>query len=59
MFDFMKNISSTEIIIVVVILIVLFGAKAIKGFGKTGGETVKEIKKIKKEFIKTIEGDDK
>ena len=58
MFDFIKNISTTEIIIVVIILIVIFGAKAMKGFGKTGGETVKEIKKIKKEFTKAIEGDD-
>lgn len=59
MFDFIKNISSTELIIIVIILIVLFGAKAIVGLGKTSGETVKEIKKIKNEFIKAIEDDDK
>lgn len=58
MFDFIKNISSTELIIVVIILIVLFGAKVITGLGKTGGETVKEIKKIKKEFTTVIEDDD-
>ena len=55
MFDFIKNISSTELIIVLIILIVLFGAKIITGLGKTSGETVKEIKKIKKEFGKIID----
>ena len=59
MFDFIKNISSTELIIVLIILIVLFGAKVITGLGKTSGETVKEIKKIKKEFTKAIDIDDK
>ncbi len=58
MFDFIKNISSTELIIVLIILTVIFGAKIITGLGKTGGETVKEIKKIKKEFTKAIEIDD-
>lgn len=58
MFDFIKNISSTELIIVVIILIVLFGAKVITGLGKTSGETVKEIKKIKSEFTKVITDDD-
>ena len=58
MFDFKKNISTTELIIVLIILIVLFGAKVIIGLGKTSGETVKEIKKIKKEFTKAIEDDD-
>ncbi len=58
MFDFIKNISSTELIIVVIILIVLFGPKLIKALGRTSGETVKEIKKVKKEFTKAIEIED-
>ena len=58
MFDFIKNISPTELIILVLILIVLFGAKAIVGLGRTSGETVKEIKSIKREFTKAINGDD-
>lgn len=58
MFDFIKNISSTELIIIVLILVVLFGGRAIIGLGKTSGETVKEIKKIKKEFTEAINGDD-
>ena len=57
MFDFIKNISPTEIAIIVVILIVLFGAKLIIGLGKTSGETVKEMKKIKNEFTKLVEDD--
>ena len=57
MFNFLKNIGSTELIILVIIIILLFGAKVVIGLGKTSGETVKEIKKIKKEFTKTREGD--
>lgn len=58
MFDFIKNISATELIIIVLILVVLFGGKAIaKGIAKKSGETVKEAKKIKKEFTDAVEGD--
>lgn len=60
MFDFIKNISATEIIIIVLILVVLFGGKAIaKGIARKSGETVKEAKKIKKEFTDAVEEDDK
>jgi len=58
MFDFIKNISSTELIILILILVILFGAKVAVKLGKTSGETVKEIKKIKREFTNTLEGDD-
>ena len=57
MLDFIKNISPTEIVIIVLILVVFFGGKAIVGLARTSGETVKEIKKVKKEFIKAV-GDD-
>lgn len=57
MFDFIKNISATEIIIIVLILVVLFGGKAIaRGLARKSGETVKEARKIKKEFIDAAEG---
>lgn len=59
MFDFIKNISATELIIIVLILIVIFGARAMVKLGKTSGETVKELKKIKSEFFKAIDGDSK
>ena len=58
MLDFLKNIGPTELIILVIILIVFFGAKAIVGLGKTSGETVKEVKKMKREFTEYIEADD-
>lgn len=60
MFNFIKNISPTEIIIIVLILVVLFGGKAIAGrLARTSGETIKEVKKIKKEFTEAIEDDTK
>ena len=59
MFDFIKNISPTELVIIVLILVVLFGGKAIAGrLAKTSGETVKEIKNIKNEFTKAVGDDD-
>ena len=59
MFDFIKNIGPTELIIIVLILIVFFGGKFITGLAKRSGETVKEVKKVKTEFTKTLEDDDK
>lgn len=50
MFDFLKNIGPTELIIIGVILTVFFGSKKIVDLGKASGETVKEVKKIKKEL---------
>lgn len=59
MFDFIKNISPTEIIILVLILVILFGGKSIATrLARSGGETVKEAKKIKKEFTEAIKDDD-
>lgn len=59
MFDFVKNISPTEIIILVLILVILFGGKSIAmRLARSGGGTVKEAKKIKKEFTEAIKDDD-
>lgn len=55
MFDFIKNISPTELIIIVLILIVFFGGRAMTSLARTSGETVKEVKKIKKEFSEAID----
>lgn len=57
MLNFIKNISPTELAIIALILIVLFGTKIVTGIGRTGGETLKEIKKIKKTFTEAIEDD--
>lgn len=51
MFDFVKNISSTELIIILLILVIIFGANTISDMAKKGGETLKEVKKIKKDII--------
>ena len=58
MFDFLRNISPTELIIVAVILIIFFGSRAITSLAKTSGKTVKEIKNIKREFMETLKDDD-
>ncbi|HET7099024.1 MAG TPA: twin-arginine translocase TatA/TatE family subunit [Patescibacteria group bacterium] len=57
MLNFIKNIGPTELIVIAVILILIFGGKAIAGLGKTGGETVREIKNIKKEFTEAVNSD--
>ena len=56
MFNFIKNISPIEIAVVALLLILLFGARAVVGLGKASGETVKEIKKVKREFVSALEG---
>jgi len=50
MFNFLNNIGPTELIIVGLVLIIFFGSKKMAELGKAGGETVKEIKKIKKDY---------
>lgn len=59
MFDFIKNIGPTELIIIVLILVVFFGGRAITSLARRSGETVKEVKKVKDEFTKALEDDDK
>lgn len=55
MFNFIKNISPLELILIGLILIAIFGAGLVTRLGKTGGETFKEIKKIKKTFKEAVE----
>ncbi len=54
MFNIIKNISPTELIIIVLILVVLFGGKLITRMARMSGETVKEVKKVKQEFTKIV-----
>ncbi len=58
MLNFLNNIGPTELIIIVLILLVFFGGRAITNLARTSGETVKEIKKVKKTFTEAIEDDD-
>ena len=58
MLNFIKNISPTEITILVIIFILLFGAKTFISLGKAGGSTLKEIKNIKQTLTDTIEDEE-
>ena len=58
MFNFIKNISPTEVLIIALILVVIFGSKIVTGLGRTGGQTLKEIKKIKKSFTQALEDEE-
>lgn len=58
MLDFVKNIGPTELVIIVLILVIFFGGKAITHLARTSGETVKELKKVKNEFTKGLEDND-
>jgi TatA/E family protein of Tat protein translocase len=57
MFDLVKNIGSTELIIILLVLVILFGANTISDMAKRGGETLKEVKKIKKDIIEATKDD--
>jgi len=58
MLNFIKNISPTEILIIALIFIVFFGSKIVTNLGKSGGETLKAIKHIKKNFSDAINDDE-
>lgn len=58
MLNLLKNVSPTELIFVVVLLTLLFGAKTVTRLGKIFGETVKEGRKVKNEFMRAINLDD-
>jgi Sec-independent protein translocase protein TatA len=55
MLSFLKNIGPTEIIVVVGVLLLFFGSSVVKMIAKSAGESVREIKKIKKNFSEPIE----
>ncbi|OGM58493.1 hypothetical protein A3A75_00810 [Candidatus Woesebacteria bacterium RIFCSPLOWO2_01_FULL_39_10] len=55
MLNFLKNISPTELIILAAILLLLFGSKFFISLARTAGESLKEVKKIKKNITETID----
>lgn len=55
MLNFFKNLSPTEIAIIALIIIVFFGAKVVIGLGRAGGATLREMKKIKRNFTEAVE----
>ncbi len=46
----MLHFGSTEVILIVIVLLVLFGKNQLTEIARSAGETSKEIKKIKKEY---------
>lgn len=58
MFGFLKNIGPTELIVIGIIVLFFFGAKIATRLGKAGGETFREIKKVKKSFTEAVGDDD-
>ena len=55
---FINNLGTVEIIVLIAIVFLLFGPKILKKLGKTGGETLKEVKNIKQTFKEALEDDD-
>ncbi len=53
-----NNISGTELIVVSIVLLVLFGGKKLPEFARGLGESAKELKKAKKEFNKALNSED-
>lgn len=58
MLNFVKNIGPIELGAIGLVLVAIFGAKIVTNLGRTGGETFREIKKIKKTFTEAVEDDD-
>jgi Sec-independent protein translocase protein TatA len=55
MLNFIKNIGPAEIVLILIILVAVFGRKVLISLGRTTGESVKEIKNIKKTFTESLE----
>ena len=56
MLNFFKNIGPSELIIVAVVIILLFGSKILVNLSRRMGESVKEIKKVKQDLKNIKEG---
>jgi sec-independent protein translocase protein TatA len=52
-----QNIGTTEIIIIAVVLMILFGAKKLPEFARGLGESGRELKKAGREFKKAVTED--
>ncbi len=59
MIEFLKNISPIEWLVVLLVLVILFGRGIVARIGKASGETVHEIKNVKKSFTDAVEGEEK
>lgn len=57
MLSILKNIGPSELIIIGLVLVVLFGGSRIKDLARGLGESSKELKKVKKEIEDTATED--
>ncbi len=55
MLDFLRNISPTEFAIIAAIIILIFGSRIAIKMGKTSGETLREMKNIKKNVSEALD----
>lgn len=49
-----SNIGSSEVIVIAVVLLFLFGGKKLPEFARGLGESARELKKAQKEFEKSM-----
>ena len=54
-----KSIGTTELVIIGIVILILFGARFLPKMGKDMGENTKELKKAGKEFKEAVKGDNK
>ncbi|MCX7928920.1 MAG: twin-arginine translocase TatA/TatE family subunit [Patescibacteria group bacterium] len=54
MFNFIKNIGPTELTVIALIIVLFFGSKFLISLGRAGGETYREIKKLKNSFKEVV-----
>ena len=52
----LENIGTTEVLIIVLVLVVIFGSGKIAELGKNLGMTTKELKRTKKEYEDAVSG---
>lgn len=57
MFNFIKNIGPTEIALIAIVFILIFGAGIAAKLGKTSGQTLREIRNVKKTFGEALDDD--
>lgn len=55
----LKNLGSTELILIGIILVFLFGGARLRDFARGLGESTKELKKVKKEYDEALEDNTK
>lgn len=50
------NLGSTELLVIGIVILVVFGSKKLNGLARGLGESTKEMKKVKKEYHNAVKG---